>query len=488
MQNLYDEIATRLTTYDYQDTVGILPDADPVLMKLPDSGVNVLKGLLADSHLQSLIDQRKKKTLRAEYRWNPGDNSRRAKKILEQFQGDIEEGIGAKTLYDVSSQILDAPYYGYVPIELIYMPVDGRIHLKEIRPLPQHWFGFSAQDNTPKFLSLENPWEGEEVPSNKFLFVQHGPSFENPYGTRLLSRCYWPVEFKRGGMKLWLGFLELFGVPFILGIYPRGMKKEDRAEFLEKLMQMRQRSVAAVPEGSSIEIPKMNSSQQSDLFERFKLAMDKEMSAVILGQASALDIGDQSTMASASVVGASIQELIESDKLLLKSTFDRIAAIYTRLNDAGAKPPVVSFYEEDDPKKETAERDKVLFDTGVSFEPAYYERTYGLEAKDFSLRKKDNEKTEKPGHKKNTEFSEGSTYPVEQRRIDTMVDEMLGSGQAEVNELVDDITRLVEASTDFEGLKENLEKAFPRLMKKEMFADIIARGVLNANMYGRYSA
>ena len=382
--NMYEEIANRLTAYDFQLTIGLLPDPDPILKKLPDAGYPLLTGLLSDPHLMSLITQRKMKTLKNEYRWTPGDDTESAKNILEQFESDLSK-MGKKKIYDLFTQILDAPFFGYVPIELIWAADSGFIRLKDIRPLPQHWFGFAAKDNTPRFLSRNHPWEGELLPDNKFVIASHQPTFENPYGIRLLSRCYWAIEFKRGGIKLWLAFLERFGVPSLIGKYPRGFTKTERNELVEKLLQLSQRSVGIVPEGGAVEILDTKSASSSDIFEKLRSAMNKETSAVILGQASALDIGDQSTYASSKVVGESIDDLIESDKLLLKSTMNDIAAMYTRINSHETSPPTLSFYEDSDPKSDHAKRDEVLTRTGVQFTEKYYEKTYGLKLDEFKL-------------------------------------------------------------------------------------------------------
>lgn len=36
--------------------------------------------------------------------------------------------------------------------------------------------------------------------------------------------CFWPVAFKKGGMKFWLRFAEKFGSPWVIGKHPRGRK------------------------------------------------------------------------------------------------------------------------------------------------------------------------------------------------------------------------------------------------------------------------
>ena len=45
------------------------------------------------------------------------------------------------------SGILDAPFYGMVPLELIWDFTAGWWHLKDIKPRPYHWFAFDLHNN-----------------------------------------------------------------------------------------------------------------------------------------------------------------------------------------------------------------------------------------------------------------------------------------------------------------------------------------------------
>ena len=64
---------------------------------------------------------------------------------------------------------------------------------------PPEWFCFD-DDNNLKFRTKEN-YYGEVVPDKKFLLAQNNPSYNNPYGERTLSRVFWNVTFKKGGLK-----------------------------------------------------------------------------------------------------------------------------------------------------------------------------------------------------------------------------------------------------------------------------------------------
>ena len=69
---------------------------------------------------------------------------------------------------------------------------------------PVEWFVFAAEDNSLRLRTKANLILGEELPPKKFLLARYNATYDNPYGERVLSRCFWPVAFKKGGMARWL--------------------------------------------------------------------------------------------------------------------------------------------------------------------------------------------------------------------------------------------------------------------------------------------
>ena len=49
------------------------------------------------------------------------------------------------------------------------------------------------------------------VPKDKFILIQNRPSYANPYGSKLFYKLYWPVTFKRNGLRWWTQFIEKSG-------------------------------------------------------------------------------------------------------------------------------------------------------------------------------------------------------------------------------------------------------------------------------------
>ncbi|EKD68586.1 MAG: hypothetical protein ACD_47C00537G0001, partial [uncultured bacterium] len=116
---------------------------------------------------------------------------------------------------------------------------------------PPEWFYFSQQ-NELLFRSKANI-TGEAIPPKKFLLPVHQWSYNNPYGMALLSSCFWPVTFKKGGLKFWVMFTEKYGMPFIIAKQPRGIGEDETTKILEMLDNMVQDAIAVIPDDTTLD-------------------------------------------------------------------------------------------------------------------------------------------------------------------------------------------------------------------------------------------
>ncbi len=487
-KSLADEIASRVTAFDYSWFMGILPDPDPVLQKRGD-GPEILDSLTADGHLISVIQQRKLGTLKKEWKWKAGtgDDDKPdagAEKLKTMLAADMK----ALKLYDVVAGILDAPLKGFTPLEIIWRAERDGWHIQELRVLPHRWFGFD-EDNRPRFISLNNPWDGEELPWGKFVFARHFPDYDNPYGLRLLSRCFWPVMFKRGGIKFWIKFLEKYGMPFIFGRYPRGANSDEKSELLSNLARMVQDAVAVGPEGSGIELVGGGEKSKSsgDAFQALKKEMDREMSKVIMGQTLTTEVGERGSYAASRTHGEVRSEFLEADQMLIKTVMDEIAKIYAAVNSQGVEPPVFSFFEEADSKKEFAERDEILSRGGnIEFKESYYIRQYGYQKDDFNIVENRNPGADRSGGAF-SEFAQGRRFSPNQQRIEDMVGELIERAENSLSGAEAAILKAVEGARSYEEAMERVLELYPD-MDMKLFAEHMEHGVLAANLFGTYTA
>ncbi|ENE4637899.1 TPA: DUF935 family protein, partial [Escherichia coli] len=101
---------------------------------------------------------------------------------------------------------------------------------------PPEWFQFDT-DNCLRFRARDAGVEGELLSPSKFVVPAQDASYDNPYGFPDLSMCFWPVAFKKGGMKFWLRFAEKFGSPWVIGKHPRGANDAEIEKLLDSMEQ-----------------------------------------------------------------------------------------------------------------------------------------------------------------------------------------------------------------------------------------------------------
>jgi len=380
---LEGQIAQRDRAWDYSGLSGFLPNPDPVLLKLDGQGEEVLHGLTADPHLISVIQTRKLGSLKTEFRFESGKGSdHNVSGASKKLQENLSEDLRGIDLYQVLSEILDAPFFGMRPLELIWAAKGDRIALKDIRPKPATWFRFD-RDNKPLFVEWDG-YQGRELPWGKFVLARHFPSYDNPYGLRLLSRCLWPVTFKKGGIRFWVTLAEKYGLPLMVGKYPVGTSAEGQDEMLAALAKAVRDAVMVLPEGSQVEIQE-TAKGSADVHQSLVDLMNREISKAILGQNLTTEAGQVGSHAASKTHMDVLSTYQDADRQLVKRVMNEIAEIYTQLNHPTANAPRFHWFEEDDPKVEWAQRDQQLAQMGVQFTPEYLCRQYGLQPGDFSI-------------------------------------------------------------------------------------------------------
>lgn len=376
-KHLCEEIATRKRSLNYYSlAMSYLPDPDIVLKK-QGKDMKVYKELLCDSHVFACVQSRKAGVLSLEWEINRGlDKDETAEKVIDTIK--------KLDIYKLINDILDATLFGFQPIEIIWGRVDNLILPIELKAKPSEWFCFD-DENQLKFRTKEH-YFGEELPLKKFLCPQSNPSYENPYGERTLSRVFWPVTFKKGGLKFWVIFTEKYGIPHLIGKHPRGASEEETDRLAGLLEQMVQDAIAVIPDDSSVEIQEANKSSSAEIFEKLMDKMNAEISKAVLGQTLTTEVGTTGSYAASNTHFAVRQDIINSDKKIVEKTINQLIQWIYEINFSNKDIPVFEMFEVEDIDLGLAQRDKILSETGVKFTKEYFIKNYGLEEDDFDIR------------------------------------------------------------------------------------------------------
>lgn len=450
--DLLNELATHQNATGFTSFLNILPDPDPVLKKQGKS-LRVYKDLTSDDHLFSVMGTRIAGVRSKEWAIDRGGSKTKQAKIIEElFTNTIKP-------FDLMGSIMDAPFYGYSVMEIIWEKRDGLFLPSRIVSKPKEWFAFTPDGEL--LLKTKNKPSGESVSPYKFLVARNRPSYENPYGDKILSRCFWPVAFKKGGIKFWVTFAEKYGMPFMIGKKPRSAKKEETEELADQLENMIQDAVGVIPDDASVQIIEASGKASSaDVYERLANFMNASISKAVLGQTLTTEIGKSGSYAASQTHDQVRGDLIDEDTHLVEDTINTLIGWIWELNFGSGSKPVFSLYEEEDVDKALAERDEILTRTGIKFTKSYYMKAYGFEEGDIEVTDASNT----PPKVQN--FSETAPKPKPADSLDEQ-SKAVNTKPSE-QEILSEVLRIMDSASTYEEAIDALLGAYPTIELPEL--------------------
>lgn len=380
MGSLLTEIATR-DKFDVNQFYSVLPDPDQILID-NDYDFSVYRDLLLDPHLMATIQQRKMQVMQMDWELMIGESAE------SKVVSEISEIFKSLPLEEIISDMMDAIFFGFSVLEINWQKKDGLIIPAEILDKPQEWFIFD-KNNELRLRKYKYGYylyeEGEKLPPYKFLLTQHKPSFTNPYGERILSRCYWPVQFKKGGIEYWQLMMERYGMPYLIGRYPNTYTDVQKTEFLEQLKQMIVDNITIFDEALGIELKESPQYDVGQLYENLVKYHNKEISKAVLTFTLTTEMESTGSYKASEIHKEMLSFLGTSDKKLVESSLNKIIDYYCEVNYGKIPKPKIRLTLKDRVIEESAERDKMLTEMGVKFSKEYFMRRYNLSEGDFVL-------------------------------------------------------------------------------------------------------
>lgn len=479
-QALIEEMysGSSVSGFDPIGWLGLLPDPDPVLKKTGD-GVGVLRSLMADDKVISCMQNRKLGVLKKEdFLWEAGhekdkEADARSIALCDALKADLED----VDLYNLFSQVLDAPYFGATYVEIIWRAENGRLRIDKLKPRPCEWFSYNDQ-HEPVFRGKDQ-LTGEPIPYGKIMIARHFPDATNPYGLRLLSRCLWPVAIKKGGIRFWTTLCERFGMPWVIGKVDGD--QAERRKALTALTAMVQDAVAVVSSKTEVEMHGLEG-QGGELHPKLVQYCDMSIARALMGQDLTSEGKNTGTYAESQTSKEALGDFQNADETLVLKFMRDLAYLYRELNDTSAAYPTFRFKEPED-YAALADLDKKLHEMGVRFTPKHFQRKYNLAEDEFTLTQEnagatDPEKTELA--------SPGDAFTKEQQAIETLCDDLLMNGAKTLAENERKILQAVQSATSYEEAMENLLDLYPEL-SMDSLQELIEQGAFNADLFGRWT-
>lgn len=384
-----------------------LPNPDPIL-KAHGQDIAIYRQLRSSALVGGNIRRRKAAVLALERGLQAEQTPRHIERFITDWLADLD-------LDRIIRELLDAPLYGYQPIELLWQTVGRHCVPQDLLGKPAEWF-FYDQHNALRFRAKDAGPGGEPCDPQRIIVARQDATYANPYGFPDLSMCFWPATFMKGGLKFWVQFTEKYGSPWVIGQHPRGATDAETDLLLDSLEAMVQDAVAAIPDDASVQIIEAaGKAGSADIYRQLLEYCRSEINVAMLGQNQTTE---KDTNYASATAGADVtHDIRDGDAAIVATALNTAIRHVIDLNfGPHIAAPRYALWQQETIDQTLAQRDKALTESGVRFTNAYWQRTYNLQDGDL----------QQPTNAKPTDFADPTPQtPPEQTPLNRLTNQAL---------------------------------------------------------------
>ncbi len=472
---LAKEVATR-NVAEYITGLDYLPNPDTIL-KAQGGNIKVYREMI-DAHLDAVKNKRFAAITSRAWTIDGSKGDQNKAKFVEEYLWNID-------LRNTISQMLEAIGFGYAVHEIVWDAVATDLGVlilpTAIKDRKQEWFKF---DNDSKLLLQTNDGSRREMPERKFLVTRNRPTTANPYGNAVYSRCFWPLAFKKGGLKFWMLFVEKYGMPKAIGKVPPTATEKEQQDFLKMLVGLVRDAVAVIPQTGSVELLEAGAANANPHKAIVDWA-DQAMSKAWLGETLTTEqTSAGGTQAMATVHNDVRADLALDDAAMVESSINQLIRWIYEINWPNEKEiPWMNIILPEDLQETRLNRDIKLTQLGVKFNAQYITDVYGIDEKYFEM----------------TEVQQGGAMfaegPEKKPKVRNASHELRKQVNAFTEHLADEcekidflapIRELVENAKSLEEVRDKLGGCYGE-MPMDQIEDEMEQAFLAADLAGRFT-
>ncbi|MGH8039912.1 MAG: DUF935 domain-containing protein [Stenotrophomonas sp.] len=369
------EIATTADGIDITRgyTGPLLLPFDSVLRNRGGYDLQIYEQVLSDPEVKTTFGSRQDSVVACEWQVEPGGE----KRIDRQAAEYLKEQLHNVGWDNVTRKMLFGVFYGYAPAEILYKVDGSRIGLQAIKVRNRRRFRFGKEGDL-RLLTQSQMTEGVPATAPYFWNYCCGADHDDePYGLGLAHWLYWPVLFKRNGLKFWLIFLEKFGMPTAVGKYEADATDAERRKLLQATRAIQTDSGIIMPKGMELTLLEAGRSGTAD-YKAMQDYMDATIQKVVLGQTASTQ-GTPGKLGNDQLQREVRADIIKADADMVCESFTNGPARWlTEWNFPGAAiPRVFRVTEEPADLDAMASRDEKLLRLGYRPRSVYIDQTYG---------------------------------------------------------------------------------------------------------------
>lgn len=453
---------------------------DRILQVRGGGDLGIYEQVLSDPQVASCFLQRRNAVTAREWQVEAGGKKRIDIKAANHLRAQLQR-IGWDSLTD---KMLYGVHYGFSVAELLWDAQDGLYGWKAIKVRRRRKFKFTNSGQLRRFDGSD-PVNGVEAPAPYFWhFTTGADNDDEPYGVGLAHWCYWPVLFKRQGIKFWLIFLDKFGMPTTHGKFPVGSLDSEKNRLLQACEAIATDRSIITPDGMVIELIEAARSGTAD-YKVLHDTMNDTIAKAIIGQ-TASSQGTPGKLGNDELQGDVRMDIVKADADLVCESFNLgPVAWMTEFNFPGAAVPrVFRVIQEPEDANTLAERDTEVKSLGFKPSLAYIKETYGDHWEEAVTKDDTLDPNAKPTDtldgKQPGDFAENAVRELP----DAIADRLERDAGPELQRWVDRLQTAVEESSDFDAFNARLLAEYSEI-PTEQLSQLVGQALLTAQLGAR---
>lgn len=275
-----------------------------------------------DTHLSSVLHTRKLAVCGCELAITPASESAEDKTIA----AFVEEALAwIENWDDALLDLLDAIGKGFAASEIRWELEGSKVWIRELAWRHAKRFTFLDRDRVlpwPKLVTDANPVWGEDLTPWQWIVHRYKARSGMMSRAGILRTCAWMYLFKNYGIKDWVVFAEVYGMPLRLGKYDPGASPDDRAALIAAVRSLGTDAAGVISKSTEIEfVEAVKGGQGNNVFDQLVSFCNAEMSKAVLGQTLTTEIGKTGGAFAASQTHNTVRgDLLDADAKSLART------------------------------------------------------------------------------------------------------------------------------------------------------------------------
>lgn len=294
-----------------------------------------------DGHICAEIGKRKRALLGLKWEIEPPKNATAQEKTLAQNVADIFESIA--DFEDVILSLADGIGYGFACLELEWQLIKNVWQPVELKARPHRWFQLSMFDRNDIKLR-DGSSDGAQLWQAGWLVHKHKAKTGDVASMGLHRALAFPFLFKNYALNDYAEFLEIYGLPLVLGKYDVGESKEAQAKLLRAVSEIGHHARGIIPKSQGIEFLEAATKGTGEPFKTMIEWCENTVSKVILGGTlTSQSTGGTSTNALGNVHNEVRHDILKSDAMQIASSLTRLCGLICEVNGWQGRVPKFVF-------------------------------------------------------------------------------------------------------------------------------------------------